>query len=175
MQRASNTKGRPKPLNRRPATTTEVLGNQSAQPKIPSKWKKHYDRLADLHEQLLRNKNDLAEDARQETPTLGTHLADAGTDTFDRDWALSMLSSEQDAVYEIEEAMNRIRLGTYGKCELTGKPIEPGRLNAIPWTRFTAEAERELEKNGLDKRAHLGELGSFRDVSRSAEKEADEP
>src|SRR6267142_79160 len=68
MQRASNTKGRPKPLNRRPATTTEVLGNQSAQPKIPSKWKKHYDRLAELHEQLLRNKNDLAEDARQETP-----------------------------------------------------------------------------------------------------------
>ncbi len=101
-------------------------------------------------------------------------MADAGTDTFDRDWALSMLSLEQNAVYEIEEALDRIHLGTYGTCELTGKPIEPDRLDAIPWTRFTAEGEREVERNGLDKRAHLGELGSFRDVSRSAEKEADD-
>jgi len=151
-----------------------VVGDQPAQPTIPLKWKKHYHRLTELREQLLHNKNQLAEDARQETPTIGTHMADAGTDTFDRDWALSMLSLEQNAVYEIEEALDRIHLGTYGTCELTGKPIEPDRLDAIPWTRFTAEGEREVERNGLDKRAHLGELGSFRDVSRSAEKEADD-
>ena len=82
-------------------------------------------------------------------------MADAGTDSFDRDFALSRASSEQDAVYEIDEAMMRIRRGTYGICELTGKPIERHRLEAIPWTRFSAEAEKLLEKEGQIHRARL--------------------
>jgi len=83
-------------------------------------------------------------------------MADAATDTFDRDFALGMLSSEQDALYEIDEALNRIRNGTYGKCELTGKPIEPARLEAIPWTRFSTAAETQLEREGALKKARLG-------------------
>jgi RNA polymerase-binding transcription factor DksA len=67
-----------------------------------------------------------------------------------------MLSSEQDALYEIDEALNRIRDGRYGKCELTGKRIEAPRLEAIPWTRFSAAAERQLEREGALKRARLG-------------------
>ena len=83
-------------------------------------------------------------------------MADAGTDTYDRDLALGVLSSEQDALLEIEQALNRIREGTYGICELTGKRIEPARLAAIPWTRFSASAEKELEQTGALKRAGLG-------------------
>jgi RNA polymerase-binding transcription factor DksA len=83
-------------------------------------------------------------------------MADAGTDEFDRDFALGMLSSEQDALYEIDEAINRIRDGTYGKCELTGKPIEAARLDAIPWTRFSAAAEKQLEREGLLRKTRLG-------------------
>jgi len=48
------------------------------------------------------------------------------------------------------------RNDSYGKCELTGNPIEPARLEAIPWTRFSAAAERQLEQQGLRKRARLG-------------------
>src|SRR5206468_698543 len=132
----------------KPASTQDVLGPAVTQEPVPAKWKEHYNRLDQLRERLMAKKGDLTEDARQETPTFSMHMADAATDTYDRDWALSMLSSEQNAVYEIEAAMERIRNGTYGKCELTGKPIEPDRLEAIPWTRFTAEAERELENNG---------------------------
>ena len=119
----------------------------------------------------MNKKGELAEDARQEVPTFSMHMADAGTDTYDRDWALGMLSSEQNALYEIEEAMNRIRNRTYGKCELTEKNIELKRLEAIPWTRFSAEAEAELERNGAFNRARLGARGSVADVSRSAEAE----
>jgi len=83
-------------------------------------------------------------------------MADAGTDTFDRDFALGMLSSEQDALYEIDEALNRIRDGTYGKCEVTGKPIEATRLEAIPWARFSAAAEKQLEREGVVRKTRLG-------------------
>ncbi|HVV73472.1 MAG TPA: TraR/DksA C4-type zinc finger protein [Verrucomicrobiae bacterium] len=111
--------------------------------------------MIELRELYRARQADLTKDANEEKPTAGTHLADAGTDSYDRDMALGMLSSEQDAVYEIEEALDRIRAGTYGKCELTGKPIEPARLEAIPWTRFSASAEKELEREGVAKRAGL--------------------
>ncbi len=165
--------GSPRPPRRRkPATTQDVLGPEVAIQPVPAKWKRHYNRLDQLRERLLAKKGNLTEDARQESPTFSMHIADAATDTYDRDWALSMLSSEQNAVYEIEAALERIRNRTYGKCKLTGKTIEPERLEAIPWTRFSAEAERELEKNGMADRARLGKLGSATPVSRFAEKEA---
>ena len=106
----------------------------------------------------------LAKDANanSESPLFGEHLADAATDSYDRDWALGMLSSEQSALYEIEAAMDRISNGSYGICELTGQPIEAGRLQAIPWTRFCAAAQKELEANGaLKRRTQLGELRSY--------------
>jgi RNA polymerase-binding transcription factor DksA len=50
-------------------------------------------------------------------------------------------------------------------------PIEPARLEAIPWTRFSAAAERELESKGLSEKARLGDLGSVAGVSKSVERE----
>ena len=161
-----------RPPKRKAATAQDVLGTQPTSPPIPAKWKGHYARLDALRDQLLNKKGDLAEDARQEIPTFSMHMADAGTDTYDRDWALSMLSSEQNAVYEIEAAMERIRNGTYGTCEISGKRIEPERLEAIPWTRFSADAERELERTGAANRTRLGELGSAAAISRSEEKQS---
>ncbi len=147
-----------KKRSRRPskpkARTQDIVGQGTERP-INPKWRRHYERLVSLRDHMLREQTQLAKDAIEEQPTFSTHVADAGTDSYDRDLALSMLSSEQDAVYEIEEAMDRIRNGTYGKCELTGKPIEAARLEAIPWARFSAAAEKELERDGAVKRARL--------------------
>jgi DnaK suppressor protein len=101
------------------------------------------------------------------------HMADSGTDNFDRDFALSLLSSDQDAVYEIEEALKRIEKNTYGICELSGKPIPKSRLEAIPWTRFTVQAQAQLERDGALRQRRLGALGSV-DTVGSAEGESDE-
>ncbi len=51
-----------------------------------------------------------------------------GTDNFDRDFALNRVSSEQDVVFEIDEALNRIQVGTYGMCEQCGGVVEKARL-----------------------------------------------
>ncbi len=72
-----------------------------------------------------------------------------------------MLSSEQNALYEIEQALDRIKNGSYAVCELTGKPIEAKRLKAIPWARFSAEAEKKLEKQGAINRAKLNPIESI--------------
>jgi len=81
-----------------------------------------------------------------EASAFGMHQADAGSDAYDRDFALSLLSQEQDALYEIDEALKRIEIGTYGKCEMSGKPIPRARLEAIPFARFTVECQSQLER-----------------------------
>lgn len=144
-------------MRRKPrAATADVLGQLPARERINSKWRAHFKRLTELREHLLNRQVGLSNEALDQQPAFSSHMADAATDTFDRDFALGMLSSEQDALYEIDEALNRIRDGTYGKCELTGKAIEAARLDAIPWTRFSAAAEKQLEREGALKKARLG-------------------
>ena len=90
-----------------------------------------------------------------EASAFGMHQADAGSDAYDRDFALSLLSQEQDALYEIDEALKRVELGTYGKCEMSGKPIPHARLEAIPFARFTVECQSQLEKQSKVSRARV--------------------
>lgn len=150
------------------ATAAAILGqpvakgrNNSDGVKVKPEWQKFYNCLLELREQLLRQMDGLAKESAQEMPGYSLHMADSGTDNFDRDFALSLLSSDKDAVYEIEEALKRIERKTYGVCELTGKPIPKARLEAIPWTRFTVEAQAQLEREGALRQRRLGQLGTI--------------
>jgi RNA polymerase-binding transcription factor DksA len=134
-------------------------GKNGAGP-IKAEWSKYYRNLLDLRERLLEQMSGLAKESAEEMSGYSLHMADSGTDNFDRDFALSLLSSDQDAIYEIEEALKRIERNTYGVCELTGKPIPRARLDAIPWTRFTVEAQAQLERDGAYRQRRLGRLGS---------------
>ena len=116
----------------------------------------------------------LAKESAQELPGYSLHMADSGTDNFDRDFALSLLSSDQDAVYEIDEALKRIEKNTYGVCELTAKPIPKARLDAIPWARFTVEAQGQLEREGALRQRRLGTLGSLEGVAAAEVEEEEE-
>ena len=89
------------------------------------------------------------------------HQADAGSDAYDRDFALSLLSQEQDALYEIDEALKRIELGTYGICEMSAKPIPHARLEAIPFARFTVECQSQLEKQSKASRVRQSVTSLF--------------
>jgi len=151
------------------ATAAAILGNTVAPArrgpgngsvKIKPEWAKYYNTLLALRERLLNQMSGLAKESAEEMPGYSLHMADSGTDNFDRDFALSLLSSDQDAIYEIEEALKRIERNTYGVCELTGKAIPKARLDAIPWTRFTVEAQAQLEKEGALRQRRLGALGS---------------
>ena len=158
---------------KRRAATSDVLARPGRPKPIDPKWRKHFNRLIELRDYLQRQRSNLTRAALEEQPQFGTHMADAGTDHYDRDFALGMLSTEQDAMYEIEEALNRIRDGTYGVCELSGKRIPESRLEAIPWTRFTAASEKELEKDGALRRARLGPRETVTKIEASGGMEGD--
>ena len=165
------------------SATAAILGRPvlkattTADPKkVKAEWQKYCQRLLELREQLHRQMNGLAKESAQELPGYSLHMADSGTDNFDRDFALSLLSSDQDAVYEIEEALKRIEKKTYGVCELTGKNIPRARLEAIPWTRFTVEAQAQLEREGALRSRRIGQLGTVDSTGATdVENEEDEP
>jgi RNA polymerase-binding transcription factor DksA len=114
--------------------------------------KRQKERLLQLRDGMLDSMSGVARDTLRaraegsEASAFGMHQADAGSDAYDRDFALSLLSQEQDALYEIDEALKRIELGTYGICELCNKPILHARLEAIPFARFTVDCQSQLEK-----------------------------
>ncbi|MDX2187883.1 MAG: TraR/DksA C4-type zinc finger protein [Opitutaceae bacterium] len=136
---------------------------------IPEKFRRYYKLLLDLRNHLteglnLHTEETLKRSAKDDAGDLssyGQHMADAGTDTFDRDFALSLVSSEQEALTEIEAAIKRIKDGSYGICEVTGKPIAKERLTAVPFTRYSAEAQKEIEKNRMRTRTAAGLFGEM--------------
>jgi DnaK suppressor protein len=115
-------------------------------------------RLLDLRDHFLDQMQSVAQDSlrsraeNNEASAVGQHQADAGSDAYEKDFALSLLSQEQDALYEIEEALKRIETGTYGICEMSNKPIPHTRLEAIPFARFTVECQQQLEKENRGRR-----------------------
>ena len=135
------------------AINSGILSNKKAVDLNLSPFlKKQHERLLQLRDGMLDSMMGVAKDNLRsraegsEASAFGMHQADAGSDAYDRDFALSLLSQEQDALYEIDEALKRIDAGTYGVCELSGKPIPHARLEAIPFARLTVECQSQLEK-----------------------------
>jgi len=136
---------------------------------VPEKYRRYYKLLLDLRSHLtegitLHSEQTLKRSSKEDSGDLssyGQHMADAGTDTFDRDFALSLVSNEQDALTEIEAAIKRVKDGTYGTCEITGKPIAKERLSAVPFTRYSAEAQKDIERNRMRSRSSAGLFGEL--------------
>jgi RNA polymerase-binding protein DksA len=98
------------------------------------------------------NLNKNPREASGDLSNYGLHMADQGTDNFDREFALNLVSNEQNVLYEIDEAIQRIETNTFGMCEQTGLPIETERLKAMPYTRLSLVAQEELERKNKRRR-----------------------
>ena len=107
----------------------ESLSIEEGDEKLPPFLRKQKSKLLQLRDSLLDSMTGVSRDTLRsraegsEASAFGMHQADAGSDAYDRDFALSLLSQEQDALYEIEEALKRVEAGTYGICEMSGKQI----------------------------------------------------
>ena len=131
---------------------------------IPEKFKRYYKLLIELRNHVTgqvdqHSEETLKRSAKEDSGDLSSYGTDGGTDSFDRDFALSLVANEQEALAEVEAAIQRIKAGNYGVCEHTQKPIPKERLIAVPFTRYTAEAMKEIEKTRYKVRGQAGILG----------------
>jgi len=126
--------------------------------------KKQHQRLLDLRDGILDAMNGITHDTLKNTDGVetggGQHTGDAGSDAYDRDFALNLLAKEQDALSEIEQAIQRAESGLYGVCEMSGDKIPKVRLEAIPFARYTVQCQAKWEmENGNVRRAGNSEFG----------------
>ena len=87
-----------------------------------------------------------------------THMADQGTDNFDRELALNLASSRQESLYDIEDAIRRVDDGSYGACESCGKAIERPRLKALPFAKKCMSCQNAAERGRTKYRPFGGTL-----------------
>ena len=145
----------------------ELLINNNRERRLDPFTRKQKEKLLQLRDAMVDSMAGVAQDTLRsraegsEASAFGMHQADAGSDAYDRDFALSLLSQEQDALYEIDQALKRIELGTYGVCEMSGKPIPRARLEAIPFARFTVQCQSQLEKQNRASRVRQSVTSLF--------------
>jgi YteA family regulatory protein len=84
-------------------------------------------------------------DVIQEDSTVDNHPADLGTETFEREKDLGLLTNAMRRIREIDIAMERMAAGTYGLCEACGRPIDPERLEAFPSATTCIQCQQERE------------------------------
>jgi DnaK suppressor protein len=158
----------------------KLLGKNHRERKLDSFTRGQKDKLLQLRDAMVDSMAGVAQDTLRsraegsEASAFGMHQADAGSDAYDRDFALSLLSQEQDALYEIDQALKRIELGTYGKCEMSGKAIPRARLEAIPFARFTVECQSQLEKQNKASRVRQSVTSLFGLTDEDGEGEEEE-
>ena len=174
-QRPSASKGKPKHAKSarpkagrvRTDSPAEIFRDNHKPRRLDPFTKAQKQKLLQLRDAMVDSMAGVAQDTLRsraegsEASAFGMHQADAGSDAYDRDFALSLLSQEQDALYEIDQALKRIELGTYGTCEMSGKPIPRARLEAIPFARFTVECQSQLEKQNKASRVRQSVTSLF--------------
>lgn len=103
---------------------------------ISDKLEKARKELTYIKEALSR-KNDPGTDT-----TGGTlKLLEDGADTAEKENFTQLAARQQKFIQQLENAMARIKNGTYGICVDTGKLIPKERLRAVPHTQHSIEAK----------------------------------
>ena len=105
-------------------------------------------RLLDSKQEVL-NRVQRAEDYGREVDSKDEtmDLVDKASSSYTKEFLFSLSNSDRKLLQMIDEALARIEDGTYGSCLHTGEPIEPKRLDAVPWARLCIKAQ-ELEEQG---------------------------
>ncbi|MEC1520667.1 TraR/DksA C4-type zinc finger protein [Neobacillus niacini] len=95
-----------------------------------------------------------------ELTSYDNHFADTATQLEEREKQRVLHETANNLLQEVNEALDRIKTGTYGVCVDTGEPISYERLKALPYAKRTVEAQKELEKENVNE-ASIPEDPSF--------------
>ncbi len=111
--------------------------------------------LRTLHARLRGDVSHLTSEAMRTgsngEPTSATsapmHLADLGSDNFEQEFTFSLLQNQEQVLEEITDALERIKQGSYGRCEECRCPIPKARLQALPYTRHCVACARKIQQS----------------------------
>jgi len=107
-------------------------------------------KLASEIKSLAENASKSPREASGDLSAYTLHMADMAADTYERELSMNIVSSEQELLYQIDDALKRIDDGSYGVCIQCNKPITMSRLKAVPYASMCVACQRTKEQK--DKR-----------------------
>ena len=171
MKKAAKKAPAKKAAKKAPAKKAAKKAPAKKAPRKPVKLtnfvKKQRQRLLTMQDELMDAMYGVQQETLRNGPSSGeasvsgTHLGDAGSDAYDRDFALNLLSQEQDALQEIQAALERITEGIYGICGISGKKIPQARLEAMPIARLTVECQSQWERENPNRKFRSSDAVGF--------------
>lgn len=135
----------------RVAKLKATLALLKADPEWPTFIEEQKEALHELRATLVPNMNSVTRDHLRSgdsnvSSSSGQHIGDAGSEAEVRELTIRLLDKDREQLYEIDAALERIRRGTYGICEISLEPIPKGRLRVRPFCRLTVKCQEEYEK-----------------------------
>ncbi|MGN0868265.1 MAG: TraR/DksA family transcriptional regulator [Akkermansia sp.] len=120
-------------------------------PEWPAFLEQQRQALLKLRDELLPNMQNVTRDhlrsgASNVSSSSGQHIGDAGSEAEVRDLTIRLLDKDREQLFEIDAALERIRRGYYGICEISLDPIPKKRLQVRPFCRLTVKCQEEYEK-----------------------------
>jgi len=89
------------------------------------------------------------QDASGDLSNVPIHMADVGTDNYERELMIELIQNGEESVRSIDDALEKIEEGTFGVCEACEKKINRERLKAVPYARLCIDCQREEELGNL--------------------------
>ena len=86
-------------------------------------------------------------DASGDLSAYTIHMADMAADTYERELSTNLVSSEQEVLYQIDDAFKRMDEGTFGVCQECNTPITMSRLKAVPYAPMCIRCQRAKEQS----------------------------
>ena len=103
-------------------------------------------KLADEIKSIAHDVSTSPRDASGDLSGYTVHMADMAADTYDRELSMNIVSSEQELLYQIDDALKRIDEGTFGLCQQCNQPVAMSRLRAMPSASLCINCQRTREQ-----------------------------
>ena len=103
-------------------------------------------KLADEIKSIARDASTSPRDASGDLSAYTVHMADMAADTYDRELSMNIVSSEQEILYQIDDALKRLEDGSYGICQQCNQAIVMSRLRAVPYASLCIDCQRSKER-----------------------------
>jgi len=107
-------------------------------------------RLETRQQELRRMVTRTQQDGRSADEDTAQDIADKAASSYNKEFLFHQSNNDRQLLLMVENALARIREGSFGECISCGKEINPKRLEAVPWTRHCIECQEKLEKGILE-------------------------
>ncbi len=108
--------------------------------------KKLEARQQDLRRLVSRN----VQDGRAADEESAQDIADKAANSYTKEFLFHQSNNDRQLLALVEEALARIREGTFGECVNCGNEVNPKRLEAVPWTRYCIACQEKVEQGILE-------------------------